>query len=75
MSSIEYSRPLGISGLVFVPRIKTVLDIIIHYRTKHIPVSHVSLCKLVPVLSPCQQINTLVDTNYIHVLVLVRTDQ
>ena len=36
-----------------------------HCRTKHIPVSCISLCKLVPVISPCQRINTLVHTNNI----------
>ena len=50
------------SILIFVPRIKTVLAIMIHYCTKHIPVSHVSFCKLVPGISLCQSINTLVCT-------------
>ena len=48
--------------LVFVPRIETIIAIIIHYLTKHIPVSHVSLRKLVPGISPCQRMNTLVHT-------------
>ena len=33
-----------------------------HYHTKHIPVSRVSLRKLVPGISSCQRINTLVHT-------------
>ena len=53
------------STLVFVPCIETVLSVMIHYRTRHIPVSHVSICKLVPGIPPCQHINTLVHTNYI----------
>ena len=34
----------------------------IHYRTKHIPVSHVSFCNLVLGISLCQRINILVHT-------------
>ena len=45
-----------------MPRIETVLAIMNHYRTKHKPVSHVSLCKLVPGISLCQRINGLVYT-------------
>ena len=48
-----------------MPRIETVLEIVNHYRTKHIPVSRVSLRKLVPGISPCQRINVLVHTKYI----------
>ena len=55
---LVYSSSLQ-SSLVFVPRIKTGLEIIIHYRTKNIPVSHISLCKSVPRISPFQFINTL----------------
>ena len=48
------------SSLVFVPLIETVLAIIIHHRIKHIPVSHIYLCKLVPCIYLCQHLNTLV---------------
>ena len=36
-----------------------------HYRNKHIPLLHVSLCKLVQGISLCQLTNTLVHTKYI----------
>ena len=59
----EYIASISLeSNLVFVPCIKTVLAIIIHYRANHIPVSHVSRCKLVPRISLCQRINILVHT-------------
>ena len=45
-----------------MPRIETVLAIMNHYHTKHIPVSRVSLRELVAGISPCQRINTLVHT-------------
>ena len=41
-------------------RIETVLSIMNQYRTKYIPVSHVSICKLVTWISPCQRINIFV---------------
>ena len=50
------------SSLFFMSRIETVLAIMNQYRTKYIPVSHVSLRKLVPGISPCQRINKLVNT-------------
>ena len=50
------------SSLIFVPRIEAFLAIMIHYRTKHIPVSHIYLCKLLPGTSRCKRINTLVHT-------------
>ena len=46
-----------------MPRIETVLEIMIHYRTKHIPVSQVYLRKLVTGISLCQFISVLVCTN------------
>ena len=45
-----------------MPRIETFLAIMIHSRTKYIPVSHISLCKLVPGKSPCKRMNMLVNT-------------
>ena len=51
-----------------MPRIETVLAIMNHESTKHIPMSRISLRKLVPGISPCQRINMLVHTkDILHV--------
>ena len=39
-----------------MPLVETVLAIMIYYRTKNIPILHVSFYNLVPGISPCQWI-------------------